>query len=177
MILKPVKSALLVVVATALAVLAISCGASPPASIAAPTQLPTPTPAPPVTQPASVAGTWTGTGVDSQGSTTVTWTLTQTGASASGTVKTEAINPNDGSCNSCHRNKSGTFSGTMSETTLTMTMVFAAGVDGDPTPACNATLTGTASPVAGDTLTASYAGADSCEGAFLNGTFTMARAR
>lgn len=46
-------------------------------------------------------------------------------------------------------------------------------MDGDPTPICSSTMTGaTASIVAGQ-LIAAYAGSDSCEGAFLNGTLTM----
>ncbi len=157
------KSAFLVVSATALLVPAISCGGSPAAPITAPSQS------------VSFAGTWNGTSIDSQGATIVTWALTQTGSTAAGTVKTEAVDPNDGSCNSCHRNKTGTFSGTTSGTTLTLTMFFAAGGAGDPTPACTATLTGTASRVAADTLTAAYSGADSCEGPFMDGTLMMTR--
>ena len=63
----------------------------------------------------------------------------------------------------------------MAGSTLTLTMFFAAGGAGDPTPACTATLTGTASRLGADTLTAAYSGADSCEGPFLNGTLVMAR--
>ena len=159
------KSAFLVVSAMALLVLAISCGGSPTAPITAPSQS------------VSFAGIWNGTSVDSQGATIVTWALTQTGTSTSGIVKTEAVDPTDGSCNSCHRNKTGTFSGTMSGTTLTLTMFFAAGVTGDPTPECTATLTGTASRVAADTITGAYSGADSCEGPFMNGRLVMARQR
>jgi len=137
-----------------------------------------PTGAPPMASPpqnANVGGAWTGTANDSQGATKVTWSLTQTGTAAEGTVKTEAIDPTDGSCNSCHRNKSGTFSATISGTTLTLTMFFAAGVNGDPTPACTATLTGTASQIDAQSLAATYSGADSCEGPFLNGTLLMTR--
>ena len=113
--------------------------------------------------------------MDSQGATIVTWALTQTGTNVSGTVKTQAVDPTDVSCNSCHRNKTGAFSGTIAGTTLALTMFFAAGGTGDPTPECTPTLTGTASSIAKDTLTASYSGADSCEGPFLNGTLSMAR--
>ena len=110
------------------------------------------------------------------GATTVTWTLTQTGASVSGAVKTQAVDQNDGSCGSCHRNKSGTFSGSIDGTTLKLTMYFAAGADGDPTPACTATLSGTASTSStANQMTAAYAGEDSCEGPFLNGNLPMTR--
>jgi hypothetical protein len=54
-------------------------------------------------------------------------------------------------------------------------MFFAAGANGDPTPACSATLTGSASEVASNRISAAYSGADTCEGPFTNGTMTMAR--
>jgi len=145
---------------------------NPPTS---PSPPPPPLPSPPPPGPVSLTGTWNGTGNDSQGGTTVTWVLTQAGTTVSGTVRTQAANPSDGSCSSCHRNKSGTFSATIAGTTLTMRMFFAAGGSGDPTPACSATLTGTASPIASDSFTTVYSGADTCEGAFNSGILTMAR--
>jgi len=159
------RTAWLIASITALTVLAISCAGSPAA------------PAPTSSRPIGFAGTWNGTGVDSQGATTVTWALTQTGGSVSGTVATQAVDPNDGSCNSCHRNKSGAVSGTISGQKLILTMFFAAGVSGDPTPACSATVTGTASSTGEGTLAGEYSGADTCEGPFTNGTLTMARQR
>ncbi len=123
----------------------------------------------------SVAGSWSGTSTDSQGTTVVDWTITQTGGTVSGTVRTNAPDPTDGSCNSCHRNKSGTFSGAVSGNILTMTMQFAAGADGDPTPICSATMTGTATRTADGRLGGGYTGSDTCEGSFLNGSLTMTR--
>ncbi|MBI3490881.1 MAG: hypothetical protein HY047_03685 [Acidobacteria bacterium] len=155
------RPALLVVSATFAITAAISCGAS----VTSPTQA------------NDLSGMWRGTGVDSQGATIVTWALTQTGANVSGAVKTQAVDPNDGSCSSCHRNKSGTFSGSIDGTTLMLTMHFAAGADGDPTPACTATLSGTASTAVANQLAAVYSGADSCEGPFLNGSLPMTRQR
>ena len=64
----------------------------------------------------------------------MTWIITQTGTQVSGTVQTRAPGVDDGSCNFCHRNKNGTFAGTISGDVLTMSLQFAAGVDGDPTP-------------------------------------------
>jgi hypothetical protein len=171
---QPAKAALIIVTASALTVLAISCGGAATAPTMAPTPAPTPAPAP-APSPQAFAGTWRGTGVDSQGATTVAWSLTQTGTTISGTVATQAVNPEDGSCNSCHRNKSGSVSGAISGSTLTLTMVFAAGGDGDPTPACSATLTGSATIVADRMLNGAYSGADTCEGQFTNGTLAMAR--
>jgi len=95
-----------------------------------------------------------GTSVDSQGATVVTWTLTQDGAQASGTVTTRAPDPLDGSCNACHRDKSGSFSGTIVGRVLAMDMRFAAGVDGDPTPLWSAIMTGSASSSAADSWSA-----------------------
>jgi len=123
----------------------------------------------------NVAGSWSGTSTDSQGMTVVDWTITQTGSAVTGTVRTNAPDPSDGSCNSCHRNKSGTFSGAVSGNILTMTMQFAAGADGDPTPICSATMTGTATRTADGRLGGGYTGSDTCEGSFLNGSLTMTR--
>ena len=106
------------------------------------------------------------------GTINLSWALTQTGSAVSGTVQMQAVDA-AGSCNSCHRNKSGTFSGTIGGTTLALTMVFASGGAGDPTPACTATLTGTASNMATGTLTVAYSGVDSCEPPAENGTVVM----
>lgn len=138
-----------------------------------------PTPAQPVSPPAAVpatvdlTGSWSGIASDSQGPAVVAWQLTQTGSSVSGTVHTTATNPNDGSCSSCHRNKSGNVTGTINGSALTLTMFFAAGADGDPTPACSATLNASASSISSSNVIASYSGSDTCEGAFADGMMTM----
>jgi hypothetical protein len=149
-----------------------ACGSSGSPTTPAPL---TPTPAPSASL--DLTGAWSGTSTDSQGVTVVNWSVTQVGDSVSGTVTTRAPDPADGSCNACHRNKSGTFTGTLSAGTLTMTMAFAAGVDGDPTPICSSTMSGSAAAVAGavGALSGSYSGSDSCEGAFLNGRIAMSR--
>ncbi|HEY2904328.1 MAG TPA: hypothetical protein VGJ29_00405 [Vicinamibacterales bacterium] len=148
--------------------LSVSCAHSP----AAPTEQSANTPPPPA--PAStLTGTWSGTGADSQGMTTVTWTLTQTGESVSGTVRTQAVDPTDGSCNSCHRNKSGTVTGMMSGTSVSLRMFFAAGADGDPTPICSQTLDGIAARSDAGRIVGTYSGADTCEGQLANGTLAM----
>ena len=147
------------------------------ASPAAPTPAPSASPPPTVPAPASVdlSGSWSGTAADSQGPTLVSWQLSQAGAAVSGTVRTTATNPSDGSCSSCHRNKSGTVTGTLSGTSLMLTMTFAAGGDGDPTPECSATLNVTSTSVSNATVGSIYSGSDTCEGAFTNGTMTMRR--
>ena len=165
------KSVLPIIMVTALAVLGISCGggdgssASPSSGSTAPPQV-----------------TWIGTGEDSNetnvnnstpiATTIVTWTLTQTGASVSGTVTTLSTDSPNTTCNSCHRTKTGTLSGTIDGTTLTWTASFPGG---DLTPICTATLTGTVSGITETSLSGVYTGEDFCEGQFLNGTLTLAR--
>ena len=142
----------------------LSCGAP-----AMPTM-----PSAPAANP-TMTGTWSGTSVDSQGTTVVTWTITQVGQAVTGEVATRAPDPNDGSCNACHRNKRGTFTGSISDSVLTLNLQFAAGVDGDPTPICSSTMSGSAPGGIVGQLIGTYTGADTCEGAFLNGRFTMTR--
>src|SRR5215472_12666729 len=113
-----------------------------------------PTPSSPIPATVDLAGAWFGGATDSQGSTAVTWTLTQSGTSVSGTARTTALNADDGSCGSCHRNKSGTVTGTLTGASLTLTMFFAAGVDGDPTPACSATLNASSSSISSSAVVA-----------------------
>jgi hypothetical protein len=141
-----------------------ACSSPPvPSPIAPPTPSPGPNP--------SLVGTWTGTGVDSMGTISLTWGLNQTGADLSGTVSMQSLDA-PGSCNSCHRTKTGTFSATINGTTISMTMFFPTG-GADLTPACSATLTGTSSNVATNTLTVAYSGVDSCEPPASNGTLVM----
>ena len=142
---------------------------------AAPPTAPTPPPAQNPLPPSGFSGAWSGSSSDSQGDTTIAWSLTEDGRAIGGTVKTHAVNPDDGSCNSCHRNKSGTVTGTVVGDTLTLTMYFAAGVDGDPTPACSATLTGSATMLAEGRISGRYTGSDTCEGSFTNGALVMTR--
>ena len=154
-----------------------SCGDSrvPPVTTAPSPQLPTPTPTPGPSPQTGFGGAWSGTSDDSQGKVNIAWSLTESGGTVSGSVTTQAVDPNDGSCNSCHRNKSGAVSGTTSGSTLSLTMFFAAGANGDPTPACSATLTASASMLAEGQLKGSYTGSDTCEGPFSNGTLAMTR--
>jgi hypothetical protein len=154
----------------AAAMVASRCGG--PAMPAAPSS---PAPVAPTAASQDLSGAWAGNANDSQGPTSVTWVLTQSGANVSGTVRTNALNPDDGSCSSCHRNKSGSVTGTLNGSSLTLTMFFAAGGDGDPTPACSATLTVSSTSVSTTQVASTYSGSDTCEGAFTNGTMMMKR--
>jgi hypothetical protein len=158
-------------------VLALTAAACGRATTVAPTPTPAPaSPAPPTPAPTpTVTGAWSGTSTDSQGATVVTMELTQSGSTVTGTVTTRAPDPADGSCNACHRNKRGTFTGTLAGSVLTMELAFAAGADGDPTPICSATMIAPALGVTGDSIAGTFTGSDTCEGAFLNGTISLRR--
>jgi hypothetical protein len=122
----------------------------------------------------NVAGTWTGTESDRLGPALLTWTLHQTGSTVSGTAIMRPVDATDGSCASCHKSKDGTFSGTVSGTSLTLEMFFATGGKLDPTPACSITLNSTATNVTQSAIAGTYGGSDPCEGTF-DGTFAMTR--
>jgi hypothetical protein len=122
-----------------------------------------------------LSGTWSGSGADAQGTEQLAWTLTQTGNTLSGTADLRPADASDGSCASCHKFKSGTFTGTLSGNTVAMKIVFPSGGDGVPTPMCSVNFDLTANGASADQLTATYSGGDSCEGAVSDGTLTMAR--
>jgi hypothetical protein len=128
-------------------------------------------PSAPTTAAINVSGTWSGTGSDSFGPELVSWVLAQSGTSVSGTAEFNAVNPADGSCGSCHKVKKGTFSGTLSGASLSVTMKFAAGGD-VPTPICVVDLTGSAT-VLERRMMASYTGTDTCEGFFADGKIEL----
>jgi hypothetical protein len=122
----------------------------------------------------NVAGSWAGSENDRLGPAFLTWQIVQAGSELSGTATIRPVDAADGSCASCHKNKIGTVSGSVSGQTITISMFFPAGVNGDPTPACSIRLdssvpTATASAIAG-----TYSGSDPCEGTF-EGTLMMTR--
>jgi len=147
-----------------LAVLIVSlvsgCGASPAAPGSALT--------------AALGGTWVGVGSDPQGPETLTWTLIQSGTNVSGTAQLEPAITTDGSCGSCHKQKSGTVSGTIVGTVLTMTLDFPAG-GSDLTPLCGIRMLATSPDVASHRIAAAYTGTTTCEGPFSDGALVMTR--
>jgi hypothetical protein len=104
---------------------------------------------------------------------TLSLTITQAGSALSGTAATKAVDPDDGSCSSCHMNKSGTFTGTINGTTLSVNIVFPSGNAAEPTPICSATLSLTATLLASGLLTGPYTGSDTCEGPWTSATVTL----
>ena len=122
-----------------------------------------------------LSGTWSGSGTDSYSPERVKWVLAQSGSNVTGTAELAPMDPADGSCASCHKLRKGTVSGTLNGTTLTLQMNFPAGGD-VPTPICVTDLAGNAS-IAGNQLTGTYSGTDSCEGLFANGQLSLTKQR
>ena len=120
-----------------------------------------------------VSGTWNGTGSDSFSPELVTWVVNQSGATLSGSAELKAVNPSDGTCGSCHKVKRGTFGGTLSGSTLSVSMKFPAGGD-VPSPICVVDLDGTAT-ILDRRMTGSYTGTDTCEGFFADGRIDLMR--
>jgi hypothetical protein len=88
-----------------------------------------------------------------------------------GKVELTPMDPNDGSCASCHKLRRGTVSGTIDGATLTLKMNFPAGGD-VPTPICVTDLTATAT-ITANQATGTYSGTDTCEGLYANGQFSL----
>ncbi len=128
--------------------------------------------------PLVLSGAWTGTSLDPQGSATMTLMLTQIGNAVSGSAVMKAINdptvPRN-ECAACHKNKPGTVSGTLSGATLALTMFFPDGDKDDVTPACSFSIDGKALSATASSITGTYAGGDSCEGAFADGALRLSR--
>jgi hypothetical protein len=80
----------------------------------------------------------------------------------------------DGSCGSCHKQKTGTMSGTLSGGALTLTLDFPAGGT-DMTPLCGITMNASTTDVAAGRIAAAYTGTTTCEGAISDGTLTVVR--
>ena len=158
-----------------------ACGSTPSTPTApTPAALPTPAPAPqpaPIPAPTfptpGISGTWSGTGSDSFSPELVTWVINQSGNTLSGTADLKAVDPSDGTCGSCHKVKTGTLSGTLSDSIVTISMTFPAGGD-VPAPICEAELTATGH-VADRRITATYTGRDTCEGIYSNGVIELTR--
>jgi hypothetical protein len=136
------------------------------------------TPASPTVPPASsttnLTGTWTGTGNDAQGAETFMWSLTQTGDRVSGSATLDSADRNDGSCGSCHKQKTGTVAGTLSGGALTLTLEFPAG-GSDITPLCGITMHASTADIAAGRIAATYTGTTTCEGPITDGTLTVTR--
>jgi hypothetical protein len=132
-----------------------------------------PNPAAPGPGAVVLGGTWSGTGSDSFSPELITWMITQSGTTLSGTVEINAVDPTDGTCGSCHKVKKGTLSGTLSASTVTIAMKFPAGGD-VPAPICEADLSATGT-LDDRRIRATYTGSDTCEGMYSNGVMELTR--
>jgi hypothetical protein len=130
--------------------------------------------APPSQGPLNLSGTWSGSGSDGLGPETFSWVLAQSGNTLSGSVSMRPLSLTDGSCESCHKVKDGTISGSVSGTAVTLRMSFALG-GSQPTPTCLVIMDVSASGVTNTSLSSSYNGSDSCEPKVALGTITMTR--
>ena len=169
-----------IVVFGALAAWLAACGsyssptAPTPQTVSSPSPAPVPAPAPsPAPATGALSGTWSGTGSDSFSPELVTWVINQSGTTLSGTAELKAADPSDGLCGSCHKVKQGTLTGTVSGSSLTVSMRFPAGGD-VPAPICDANLSATGT-VTDRRITATYTGSDTCEGVYSNGVIELAR--
>ena len=122
----------------------------------------------------NLAGTWSGTGTDAQGAETFVWTVTQTGDRLTGTAVLDSANRTDGSCGSCHKQKTGTLNGTLSSGALSLTLDFPEGGN-DVTPLCGITMHASTTDVASGRITANYTGTTTCEGPISDGKLTVTR--
>jgi hypothetical protein len=156
--------------AMALLIPLAGCGSPMAAAPSAPT-----TPVIPVAPSGTnLSGTWTGAGTDAQGAETFTWTVTQTGDRLSGSVVLNSANPTDGSCGSCHKQKTGTLDGTLSAGALSLTLDFPEG-GSDITPLCGITMHAGTADVTATRITATYTGTTTCEGPITDGAFVVTR--
>ena len=149
--------ALTALFAAAFVIALVACGASPTAPA-----------------PLNLSGNWIGTGSDAQGDVTFKWTLTQAGGTVAGTAVMDSATPNDGSCGSCHKQKTGSVTGTISGTLLTLRLDFPKGGT-DITPLCGLTLAATLSDVTAGRIAGNYTGTTTCEGTITDGKLTVGR--
>ena len=156
--------------ATAALLISLAGCGSPASAPAAPTG----TTPPPASSAANLTGTWTGAGTDAQGAETLRWNVTQTGDRLSGSAVLDSADRDDGSCGSCHKQKTGALAGTLSNGALTLTLDFPEGGT-DITPLCGITMHVTTSDMAAGRIAATYTGTTTCEGAITDGKLTVTR--
>lgn len=97
--------------------------------------------------------------------------IAQSGNDLTGSAELDAVDPNDGSCGSCHKVKRGTVTGTVSGTSVSLSLQFPAGGN-VPCPVCAVEFTATGT-VSNGRLSATYSGTDSCEGVYRNGVLDL----
>ncbi len=132
-------------------------------------------PASPVALP-NVSGTWDAIRADSQGPGKMRLVLSQVDGNVAGSVSFNFTGGPD-ECNTCHRQTTGTVTGTMSGSQLHFLMNFPFGDSLSATPMCEININGDSAvvPSGARDVTASYSGDDTCMGKFSNGAMTLTR--
>jgi hypothetical protein len=126
-----------------------------------------PSPTPPQSPTgANLAGTWSGPASDSSGPGAMSWQLTQTDTSFSGTATVT-----DTATGISAR---GSVSGTTSGSSIHFSVNISAGGFDNPFASCTASISGDGQ-VSGSTVTGSYSGSNSCSGAISSGQLTLTR--
>ena len=150
------------IAAALVGVAGFACGGGGGSSTSSPTQPSTPT------SSTNITGTWNGSAYDSAGNASgpgsMTWQVTQTGASFSGTMTVTDIGTNV--------TGRGTVSGSVSGTSIQFSMAVPAGGFDSPYGSCTANVTG-AGVAATTSINGNYTGSSSCAGAIGSGLLTL----
>jgi hypothetical protein len=127
-----------------------------------------PTPPSTPTSSTNITGTWNGSAYDSAGNASgpgsMTWQVTQTGGSFSGTMTLTDIGTNV--------TGRGTVSGSVSGTSIQFSMAVPTGGFDGPYGSCTANVTGTG-VAASTSINGNYTGSSSCGGAIGSGLLTL----
>jgi hypothetical protein len=122
------------------------------------------TPAAPSASSVNVAGSWRGTATDSSGEGSLTLQVTQSGTDLSGTVTMSVITVTG----------RGTVTGTVSGSTIRLTITIPAGGFDAPFSGCTATVSGDGQASA-SAINATYTGTNSCSGPVTKGQLTLTK--
>jgi len=113
----------------------------------------------------NLTGTWTGTAGDSSGQLLMTWQLTQSVSTVTGTVTaTTTVG--------APLYAGGSLTGTASASALSFTITIPRGGIA-PLPECSATFTGSVADITSTGMTGTYSGTDSCGNTYVSGRFTL----
>lgn len=125
-----------------------------------------PTAPSPAAPAVNLGGAWSGTAKDSSGPGRMTWQLTQSGSTVSGTLTmSDDVTQVTGQ---------GTLSGTLSGSTLQFSLTIPAGGFSGSDSACSLSASGSASASA-STISGTFSGTNTCGGSLTGGELTMSK--
>ena len=126
-----------------------------------------PSPGAPSGTQSTLSGTWTGNASDSSGSGVISWQLSESGTSFSGSATIGDTRTGV--------NGRGSISGTVSGgASITFSISIPAGGFDNPFGSCSANLSGTGQ-ASSSSITGTYSGANSCSGDVGSGQFTVTK--